>query len=388
MTAPPVWACAPLLFAGDREAGFWLDGPGRDHVRDFLDLLAGLPGVNRLVVLTEPGRPAPPTDATVLEVTPDRQGLFPLPADRLLALFNALSPPPGTWLLWADVRHPAVTAERLAAVLDRCRQDAAPCFVSVREPEDHPCQFLRYYRVLDAGLVHMLQPSPQGAASVQTKPLPEADGDWASGMRLPVAAPTAERHPCGLFHADCSELPLTPTACDRVFLDAAGRLRLRFPPQDDPDACRVIVQPLVEAAAPLLAAFSPDGTPEVVFDLDPAALDGLVYTLLRIVPGGFHDLASPMPPIEGLWTVDEQGLSLRAVDGKQILGRQDFPPVFEATADLLAIPMARLPEAQALLDRGEAAAVVLPQPAITVASAKDATLAEILLELAERTREK
>lgn len=385
--AARVLACLSLLFADDREAGFWLDGPGRAHVLAVLTALADLVGPGRVVVLTRPDRPVPvpgPTCLPVAGIEPG-EGLFPLPAALLAALLAPLAPEPDTWLLWIDVRNPSLTAAVLEKAVAGCREGKTPLRVSVWAPEDHPCQFQRYYRVLDAGLIHRLESVPPGAAVLRTAPLAGADGTWARGRELPVADPSAlarqRRTPCGLFHADCAATSLPPAACRRVFRDAAGRLHVRFPRRNEP-ASHLAIQPLGPGRpGPLLATLPRGGEPEAVFDLDPAGLDGLLYALLTAVPGGPHDLVDRMPPLEGLWTWDAQGASLRADDGRQILGRQDFPEVFEATGDLVAVPISRLSDVQGLLARGEAAGFVLSQPGISIASDKDCRLAVLRLEV-------
>lgn len=381
----PVLACVSLLFDDEREAAFWLDGPGRAH---FLALLDALGTADRLLIVTSPERLAAVPGVMTVSVPGNatrQEGLFPLPEAQLAALLRPLAFGSETGLLWVDIRNPSLTPELLAQALTCCREEKAPLWVSVWSPEDHPCQFQRYYRVHDAGLIHLLEAAQPGSTVLRTRPLAEVGEAWVRGRDMPLAEPLPVAFqgetPCGLFHADCMTTPLSPAACRRVFADALGRLHVRFP-RVDATGSHVVIQPLgPDNPGPHLAEVSVGKALEAVFDLDVSRLEGVLYTLLEVVSGGPYDLSGPLPPPEGLWTWDAQGNLLRASDGRQILGRQDFPEIFEVTGNIVAVPLARLPDAQDLFVRGEAAGFLLSHPGIRIASDEECRMAALQLKV-------
>ncbi|MHA1146357.1 MAG: hypothetical protein ACTSRW_16595 [Candidatus Helarchaeota archaeon] len=54
---------------------------------------------------------------------------------------------------------------------------------------------------------------------------------------------------------------------------------------------------------------------------------GIIYSLLKIAEDETYDLCEPFPPDERLWTRSDQTINVKT--GKVIMGRQDFPDVFE-----------------------------------------------------------
>ena len=57
------------------------------------------------------------------------------------------------------------------------------------------------------------------------------------------------------------------------------------------------------------------------------ALYGIIYSLFKVAEDDTYDLCEPFPPHERLWTGSMQKINVRT--GKEIMGRQDFPDVFE-----------------------------------------------------------
>jgi CMP-N-acetylneuraminic acid synthetase len=57
-------------------------------------------------------------------------------------------------------------------------------------------------------------------------------------------------------------------------------------------------------------------------------LSGIIYSILKTSVDNAYDLAEPFPPQDDLWkSIDGQVINM--ITGKPILGRQDFPAVFE-----------------------------------------------------------
>ncbi|MHC4558354.1 MAG: hypothetical protein ACYS80_13735, partial [Planctomycetota bacterium] len=54
---------------------------------------------------------------------------------------------------------------------------------------------------------------------------------------------------------------------------------------------------------------------------------GIIYCNLRVAEDDTYDLCEPFPPDEKLWTGSVQQINVKT--GKEIMGRQDFPDVFE-----------------------------------------------------------
>jgi len=54
---------------------------------------------------------------------------------------------------------------------------------------------------------------------------------------------------------------------------------------------------------------------------------GIIYSLLKVAEDDTYDLCEPFPPDERLWTGSDQKINIKT--GKEIMGRQDFPDVFE-----------------------------------------------------------
>ncbi|MBW1741777.1 MAG: hypothetical protein JRJ42_11755 [Deltaproteobacteria bacterium] len=65
----------------------------------------------------------------------------------------------------------------------------------------------------------------------------------------------------------------------------------------------------------------------ILFQYKHKDICGIVYSLLNVAQDDTYDLCEPFPPDERLWTGSMQKINVET--GKEIMGRQDFPDVFE-----------------------------------------------------------
>jgi len=70
-----------------------------------------------------------------------------------------------------------------------------------------------------------------------------------------------------------------------------------------------------------------DFSEPIPFQYEDKDICGIVYSLLKIAEDDTYDLCEPFPPDERLWAGSMQKINVRT--GKEIMGRQDFPDVFE-----------------------------------------------------------
>jgi len=390
-----MYAIVPLQFRPGPETDFWASGPGLERIRTLLCELAGLAEVERVLVLAGEAQETSGMDnATVLSLPPDFSDAeetfdaLPMSGARMLETVRAHLPSIRTELVIIDVRNLALNGATLGQALLRWRQSGAPMLVSVYEAVDHPCQFQSHFQVLDAGMVHFFKARQSGDEVTGIRSFLNLSGRLETGLVVRIDLngfePKDGRTPCGLFHADLP-VPLNSpvfNAVEAVYLGKDGKLCLDFTGRGVQSATHLLVQPFRAdgvSLTPKLLPLSPDsstGLPEI----DPTVCDGLVYSLLKASSGGIYDVVYRLTPIQGLWCLDECSFPTRTVDQKKILGRQDFPTVYEVVGGLLAIQADRLPEAMELFESGESIGIDLEGSAIVINSQKDAALAQALLD--------
>lgn len=392
-------AIVPLLFACPLEAGFWSQPPGLDHIRRLLRSVALLPGIRRVLVVTpEPGRwrhlesgaiaVRPPT------VPLDMDGDLLANAPRLADLAAG-----GTWgdrgILCIDVRNPSLDGETVAKALAAFTAGKGPLLVATREITDHPCQCVRYSRVLDAGMVHLLDPEAWKSGRIRTRPFP-GDADGEGGMtRLDVPggpdrfpAPHPSRTPCGVFHASIvrpramSEENIPPA----VTRDASGRAWLCFPHLAGMGMAHAAIQPFVTGGdappcSPRTLPIDLDDANGLSLDPDITTQDGFVYAVLQDIHTGAHDLVERIEPVETLWHYDASGACINACTGAPILGRQDFPALFEPDCSFLVASIAGMLEAETLFASGRAFGQCITSPLARIRTENDAKLVRARLRL-------
>ncbi|RLB83492.1 MAG: hypothetical protein DRH17_02440 [Deltaproteobacteria bacterium] len=70
-----------------------------------------------------------------------------------------------------------------------------------------------------------------------------------------------------------------------------------------------------------------DFSEPIPFQYEDKDICGIVYSLLNVAQDDTYDLCEPFPPDERLWTGSTKKINVKT--GKEIMGRQDFPDVFE-----------------------------------------------------------
>ena len=89
-------------------------------------------------------------------------------------------------------------------------------------------------------------------------------------------------------------------------------------------------------------------------------VDGYILTLLERVDRGRADFAEPFQPTEKLWEVDPQTKRRKNLTtGNVILGRQDFPPVFQIDGSLVIGKCRHVTEMGRILREGDAQGFLL-----------------------------
>ncbi|MBF0234252.1 MAG: hypothetical protein HQK65_14625 [Desulfamplus sp.] len=205
-----------------------------------------------------------------------------------------------------------------------------------------------------------------------------------------VQSSFGNRSPVGVFYRD---IPGTGQSLDasilkNIYIDSERLLHVRFHQANGQTATHVAVQPfqsrdfaLVKPKVVSLSSNQVDNI-EIALDLDITDLNGFIYTIFQDIIGGKYDISSNIEPIQDLWSYDENGIPINSSNGRKILGRQDFPPLFEVENSILVIEATRLHDIQVMLDSGQACGFMVKQSKITINSEKDLILAKAMIHIA------
>lgn len=336
-------AIVPLCFANQLEEDFWKAPPACAHIRELVSSLADMEQVRRVLLLA-PSHGWPDSlgaKVTVLPVDWEGTGIreeldanpaFPA-SPRFMELLRQLVTENDQTVFCVDFRNVSLTREHLAEALAAYHAAKGGMLVSIRGMTDHPCQGRRYLNVLDVGVVPL---GPGG-------------------------------------HVDDDE-------------ESAQSLRLSFPQAAGHEHVMVMLQPVLpqgHAPVPSLElATSSAANYEVRLPVGDPAPTEVLFALLAPVEHGAYDVIMPTASLDGLWHANREGAPVRTRDGKIIIGRQDFPPVFELEGRLLIIKAGLLPKAADILAQGQSSGFTVPNGVIVLRDPCELVLAQAMLHVA------
>jgi len=79
-------------------------------------------------------------------------------------------------------------------------------------------------------------------------------------------------------------------------------------------------------------------TKPITFRHDSKDLYGIIYVLLKIAQDSPYEFSEYFPSNENLWSIDpSSGVKINRITGKEIMGRQDFPDVFEPEGSFIIL---------------------------------------------------
>nr|WP_321397813.1 hypothetical protein [uncultured Desulfobacter sp.] len=410
-------ALIPLFFHNNIESQFWKKGDGHEY---FLWVLREINRLNQiesiLVLALESGwEYLQSHNITVLQVcnslfqSKNSQSIeeFSFFGKQLLEIISPHLPSQDSEVLCVDIRNPSLNLSLLEKAL-RCSQESdLPMLVSIQEVTDHPCQCWTYSQVIDVGMIHFFDFAIQNSKKLGTKFFPvypanlghinklskqtEKDNPTQAKVDLMVSEDAydcfGDESPAGIFHRDIPEAgqALDISILKSVCIDSDGLLHIRFPKTNGQIATHVTVQPFklpdftfVTSRHVSLSSNQVDHI-EIALDLDITDLSGLIYTISQNVFGGPYDIANNHKPIQSLWTYDENGIAINSSNGRKILGRQDFPPVFEVENSIIVTKAAKLPDMQTILDNGGALGFPVKQSKMTINTKNDVLLAKAII---------
>lgn len=315
-------ALVSIAGASSPEAEFWASEAAVRLTSRLIAELEVVPGVDRIVLLTPVPLPhgVRTGRARVHFVPglalPDAPGLGPLCA-RLRAALNAVGEDANEGAIMVDGRSVFLGRKDFARALELSAVHPGELIASVRECQDHPCQCKRFLRTLDSGTLDF-EPG-RDELLVESCDGAVVEGTFAVSQLYSKVVVRGGNLKARLHR-----------------LDESGRLALKR----------------------------------------RGRAEGVAYAVFAPVHGGEFDVARPVEPIPGLWALSRRGLPARAGDGAEILGRQDFPPLFEINGSLVAA--SRLPKNFP----NKAVFLRLRRGPVTVRSHEDFCYGKALLRLA------
>ena len=297
-------------------------------------------------------------------------------AGGLLADFVEERFGPEAPVLLLDQRNPMLTAAAMqeAAAL-YLRAGGAPV-VSVTTPENHPVQLRTLYNVIDAGLLHLIDPAPPAAIGCRAQAVSAPFCfDWriagggkpddalfraAGNLLVPVGpeGPASGESiwlkdgPASARVALWQAVPawacgFAMAANGPMFLSRAGGKLFLHCKQEQGAVLRFA--PFTSAGllheghvlVPL------DGAPVCLGEFD-AVVTGFAFTAQRAVLGGQYGQESMFSPDRQHWCAKTQ----RSADGRKLSGRQSFPATFQVDPSLFVGTAAQLRSLPELLGQG------------------------------------
>ena len=256
-------------------------------------------------------------------------------------------------VLVADAGNPLLDADLLRDFMARFKEDPSRPLVSVRAPEDHPCQSYMAVRVVDAGSMVVLR--EQDGETLVSRPVPP---DILAMEHIGGKGPLCCRREGGLVRLSARASWLERTLGYRsgpvgLALDAAGnlvfglherdrRLSLTWPAHDRSGTLRC--QMYFPVSGRRLQALGPgpvaQGTSETMRPEYLARETLAVYVVLNEVHTGSMDFQRMYAPAGADWYFDENAGRLRIKGSGEIIhGRQAFPSVVEGDGSLLAVDL-------------------------------------------------
>jgi hypothetical protein len=71
----------------------------------------------------------------------------------------------------------------------------------------------------------------------------------------------------------------------------------------------------------------------IPLDIKPEETCGMILYILKPARNDSYDVTEPFPPCQSIWTIKHKAINLKS--GKEIMGRQDFPDVYEPDGTFL-----------------------------------------------------
>lgn len=292
----------------------------------------------------------------------------------------------GPGVLIPGFRNQLLTSDVLDSAVEAFASAGRQSLVSVRPVVDHPCQCRGLYHAV--GDVLCLFPEQPLVPEVLARPavageprgglsrcfaldFAQVGGLYASpGLVETDAGAQVELSPSELAGAAraCAavqgkriaaveHLPEEQGQCAVVLEDEDGRLRLVLPSPAGESSFGVVQGALLyasQAASHFSLPFSAPAGPWLQLELpapSPGANPvGLYAAVLQpLMESGAYDIGLPCPLGGELWTHNEKGAAVNLRTGREIMGRQDFPGVFEADRSLAVFSPAAVHDAGAAL---------------------------------------
>lgn len=431
---PTVLAIVPLCFANRHERTFFADRP--ELIGTFLRQVLAVPALARIVLAAEEGLPLPVEASDrirVLRLPPkdrERTPNAPFDTPELAAVLADPDTSGYDHILYLDIRQPGLTTADLTAALDRYFQEMPPVMLSVAPTHDHPCQVLHHARILEQGFLHLFEApgatvpgAPSGLPHRVTRPVPVNWSTLPTGMRVgkhakqlwavASCADTMAARPVTMEQAATEPILLLQTAPDRIRMfvhptrlpasdqtvagifhsDLARSGRAR-PVLSQPDG-RLEIDCGAHAEATLLFLSVCDasgragevsrhvtrpGDGRIILDANAREASGLLFSRLLVRQDGPFDMTFPFRPEEALWGWNTSGVLVENATGKELLGRQDLPPILVREPGLALFPRAASSEAcLASLAQGRALGWIIDTPSLDIRSPRDAALADCRL---------
>ena len=376
-------AIVPILLAPAEH--FWLMADYRDLLSGFLRRVAAAKAVTRTLVLSNHKGLEPLCAELGLELAlcgPPKQ---PCSSDveaewsaglvegvlEALALVRERGLEIGPGVLIPGFRNQLLTPDVLDSAVAAFAAAGRQSLVSVRPVVDHPCQCRGLYHAV--GDVLCLFPErpllPEALARPAAAGEPRGcfsrgfDLDFAqvgglhaspglvpaeAGARVEFSSPelAGAARTCAAVQgkriAAVEHLPVEYDQCAVVLEDEDGRLRLVLPsPVGDLPfgvvQCAVLYssQAAVHFSLPFSAPAGPWLQLELPAPSPGASPVGLYAAVLHpLTESGAYDIGLPCPLGGELWAHNEKGAAVNLRTGREIMGRQDFPGVFEADRSL------------------------------------------------------
>uniref|UniRef100_I2Q7K6 Uncharacterized protein n=1 Tax=Desulfovibrio sp. U5L TaxID=596152 RepID=I2Q7K6_9BACT len=359
---------------------FWLSAHGLAALRDFLREIRETPGLDEALVCCERSEIVALARELGLAVVPlptppeAEPSLIPPGAEACLEAARQVYWRGHDRLLIPNFRLPLLNRELLEEAAVRFAVSGAKVLLGVGRATDHPCQFLRLFQVRRQGMLHFLDPQASTGGLVMSRPFVR---DWPSGeLAVPGLTPWGEREARAVFtadrleqaearalargpHAGLAGLELWPESPNfeivAVRESGSRRLGLRLcgPEQDRPltlEGCLIFA----ETGVRTMLADLPG--PEAVNCIDLGEMDetpvAFVWALLEETHDGGVDLVLPCAYGGHLWRADSHDTLVDVATGRPIVGRQDFPEVYEADRSLVIVSRLAPPDVLAHLPDG------------------------------------
>jgi CMP-N-acetylneuraminic acid synthetase len=348
-------AVVALIFYNELEIRFWQKDIGQKYIEMLLQQIESIAQIEYILLLSNvTGWESFESERTkIIKTNPDIWGKHSNQPFRILSfngnfLSDAIKEQVNlkadiSKVICIDLRNPSLSGSTIKQALNQYQRSEMPMLISVREVDDHPCQYQTYFSVVDAGSIHFREPFIKAKNYRPTEPF-IVNNASSTKDQIAICFPQSAHH-------KSTHISILPFQTG---------VKLLTPSQTLP--------------------FSTAENGTITLDLDSSIFDGLLYVLLKSVQGGEYDIASQMESLEKLWYFNECGVAIRSNNGKKILGRQDFPQIFEIDGSLIVIETAYLSDAQTMFQKGDVSSFLVQHPNISIISEYDFLLARAVID--------